>query len=494
MGFQQMSFQPETFAQANPVLSGIEASQAIQANRYNNQIAAAKAQYAQPMGAQGLRAAILNNQVLNASAQNAMPQANANTQILQNTARFAPLMSQSTLDTQASSRGLMGAQAGLAGAQAQGIYQGQIPYQQAQAAMTQAQIPYVPEISMGKYYQGLGRVMQYSPTAMLMRAQNNPMMQSIVANNPHLAANLTGVNTALLNGQNPSLNAMGINVFGQGGIGSQLPPPQKQVQQVLQNQPQQQGLGAQGIPYALPSQVQNMAQQMGGYPSPQQNINSQNVSGVNTPFGPVNPLDAANLQSQAQNALVSKNYTPQQAQQMVYDNSAQNMLTQLTPDMQSLSTFSGIGGMASLKDQQVRASMNLPTSPNYQKYINFSRVQAPLLVNEIRRAFGGQATDSERETMDRLIQPDEWDKNPTLMINQLQSLVSTLHANSAAITQNRAQNLNQASNPAQIQIPGAKQSSQSSPQMVTVISPAGNRVNIPANNLAAALKRGARQV
>lgn len=502
MGMQPMYFQPETFAQANPVIGGFEAGQQMYANSIKNQ-------YAQPMAEQALQNAIMNNQILNVKSQYAQPEAEQaltaaqlNNQVLGNTAKFAPLMSQSALDTAAAQRGLMGAQSGFYGAQAQDILQAKIPLEQAQAGLTTAQIPYVPMTSMAKYYQSLGSLMRYSPTSMLLRSQNNPLFQSTIANNPQLAANLGGAYTALLNNQNPSLTAMGINLNLPGGIGSQLPAPQGQPNTQLQPQAQVQSQSNNSfLPYSIQTlaqmnqqqQPQKQAQnsQMG---IPQNSPVSQPVSGVNTPFGPANPIDAANIQTQAQNLLISKNYTPQQAQQMIYDNSAQNMLTQLAPEMQSISSFSGLSGMANLKQQQLLASLNLPTSLDYQKYVNFSRVQAPLFVNEIRRAFGGQATDSERETMDRLIQPNEWDKNPQIMLNQLQSLVGTLHANSMAITQTKAQNLNQASNPQPINIPGAQGGSSSQgTQMVTVKAPNGDVVQIPAKNLQAALKRGAIQ-
>lgn len=498
MGMQPMYFQPETFAQANPVIGGFEAGQQMYANSIKNQ-------YAQPMAQQALQNAIMNNQILNVKSQYAQPEAEQaltaaqlNNQVLGNTAKFAPLMSQSALDTAAAQRGLMGAQSGFYGAQAQDIMQGKIPLEQAQAGLTTAQIPYVPQEAMGKYYMGLGRVMQYSPTSMLLRSQNNPLFQSAIANNPQLAANLGGAYTALLNNQNPSLTAMGINLNQPGGIGSQLPAPQGQPNTQTQAQAQIQSQNNNSVlPYSIQTLAQmNQNQQPQGSQMgiPQNSAISPPVSGVNTPFGPANPIDAANIQTQAQNLLMSKNYTPQQAQQMIYDNSAQNMIRQLTPDMQSISSFSGLSGMANLKQQQLLASINSPTSPDYQKYINFSRVQAPLLVNEIRRAFGGQATDSERETMDRLIQPNEWDKNPQIMLNQLQSLVGTLHANSMAITQTKAQNLNQASNPQPINIPGAQGGSPSQgTQMVTVKAPSGDIVQIPAKNLQAALKRGAIQ-
>ncbi len=506
MGMQPMNFQPETFAQANPVIGGFEAGQQMYANSIKNQ-------YAQPMAQQALQQSIMNNQVLGAKAQYAQPleqqaltEAQLNNQVLGNTAKFAPLMSQSALDTAASQRGLMGAQSGFYGAQAADIYGGKIPLEQAQAGLTQAQIPYVPMTSMGKYYQGLGRVMQYSPTAMLLRSQDNPMFQSTIAGNPQLAANLGGAYTALLNNQNPSLTAMGINIGAPGGIGSQLPAPQaaqSQYQPQAQAQPQPQigspmpgGNG--GIPYS-PQFLSQMGQQSQANQQPQAQTTTMGnpIGGVNTPFGPANPVDAANIQTQAQNLLVSKNFTPQQAQQMIYENSAQNMFAQVQPDMQAIASFSGVAGLASLKKQQLNASLNMSTSQDYNKYLNFTRAQAPLIVNEMRRAFGGQATDSERETMDKLVMPNEWDKNPQLMMNQFQTLMNTLHANSQAITQTKAQTLNQAQTSQPFQVPGAAQGGQGNiasslgSQMVSVRAPSGRVVSIPKSNLQAAISRGA---
>lgn len=132
-----MTFAPETFNQANPVVPGVEAAQQMYSNAVMNQ-------YAKPMAQQALYKAMMNNQVLNAQAQNAMPQQDAATVIAQNNAQYAPLMSQNTLANSMAQRGLQGAQAGYFGANAANVA--------ANTNLTNQTMPYKVQQARGSVY------------------------------------------------------------------------------------------------------------------------------------------------------------------------------------------------------------------------------------------------------------------------------------------------------------------------------------------------------
>jgi hypothetical protein len=156
----------------------------------------------------------------------------------------------------------------------------------------------------------------------------------------------------------------------------------------------------------------------------------------------VNP--AINDQAQAVADKATNNqYTSQQLQQMTYDNSAQNMLQQVAPQLDQIKQYAGLKGTGQLVSDRLKAAFG-EADPRYQSYNNFTRVQAPLVVNEIRRAFGGQATDAERSVMDQLVKPNYWDSNPSLAPAQMQALADSLHANTRAISQSKSQNVAQA--------------------------------------------------
>lgn len=391
-------FNPETFAQANPFLTGFQAgNQAIQS--------AIQTRYAQPM----LQAQL-------ALEQAKTPNLQAQTQdILQGKMPLeqAQAVAQRALP-------------GLYAAEAANDYSN-VPLHQAQAALAQAQIPYVPLNAQARYMQGMGRLLPYSQVGMVARMMNNPTFQAMVANNPQNAQKYTNVMQSVLNGN-----------------------------------------GVAGLPFNM-----SVAQQ------------------------PVSASDI-NAVQQAAGSDYLKKTTPQNIlSQRYYEQSVDNLINNVNPQMPLITQFAGIAGRSKMNADKFAASMNMQTSPAYEAFNNFTHVQAPLIANEIRRAYGGQATDSERQVMDSLANPTYWANNPTLALSQWNSLIGSLRTNAAALSQNPAQNLQ--SNLATAQgisqpttlLPN-QQNSPLSGGRVSVIAPNGSRGSISAANLSAALASGYR--
>lgn len=400
MALPVINFQPLSFDQANPLLTGIQAGQGLYKNAMQNK-------YLQPGLQQQLQNAIYTNQMLQPQAQNAQQITQADLALKQ-------------------------AQTPYTQAQTQGILQGQIPLQQAQAGLARAQTPYAGYQAMGSYYGGLGRYMAYSPSSQIMRYANNPLFQSLIANDPQKAQQLTAIYESNLNqgAGNPGMQPLGLPGQSMNSQSSEPANPQAQVPQPSSAQ----------APQSAQPQMPNAA-------APQQQQSAPTIQTSNP--------DADAVQQTAQSLTMSRMYTPAQVQQITYDASAQNMIQQAAPELQSVAKFSGAAGAVRLKQEQLNASLGQPTSQDYQNYLDFTRSQMPLIANEIRRAFGGQATNEENKTMIDLVNPISWDKSTPNALNRFQALVNAMHANTKAITQPKFKNLQQMANSQPIQIPGA---------------------------------------
>ena len=175
MAIPVMNFQPESFQQANPFLTGMQAGQGIAAQGIQNA-------YLAPELASQLQARQLQNQMLQAQVPYAAPQAAA----------------------------------------ALGLAQARIPQTEAQTGLLQAQTQFFPVTAAGKYYQGMGdylRGMNYfNPLSNVIRMQNSPVFQQNLAQNPQLLQQVLRLQN--LGATNPmALTMMGGGMGMPGGMG-----------------------------------------------------------------------------------------------------------------------------------------------------------------------------------------------------------------------------------------------------------------------------------
>jgi hypothetical protein len=442
-GFDLPNMQPETFAQANPFFTGWAAAQQIQDQGYKNQIDAATAKYADPTAAAAL-----------AYSQAQTPYLNAQTQ---------------------------------------GIYQGQIPKDQADANLANAQAKFAGIMAIANYLKGAGYYNRNSPAMLGLNASNTSTGQSLVASNPTAANNATNDASNVISGA----GFVGLPSSSNGGQGPVYNVPTKTSSGVTQG-------GSVNLPTITPSDqwpssayMQN-AGNNGNPGIPSQNQQSQTPQQktlsamLQTAFGPafmgaapnatsnqpmmpiqqqllpqnlpqnypqnsnvLNP-DAAALQNYIKNKMANTNLTKGQQQQVVYDNSLQNTLQPLLNDLPSVVTYSGASGHAQLIKDKVNAAFGRPVSANYQNYLDYMKV-APVIANELRRAYGGQATDSENKMLEELVDPISWYAQPAQALKQFQTLMNAVHQNTQAITQSKVTNLNQATNSPALQVPQAAQ-------------------------------------
>jgi len=400
------SIAPETFAQANPALTGFAAGQ-------------------------GLIGTGIQNELM----QNQIPQMQAQT----------------------------------------GLTQAQIPLTNMQTLTAQAMLPYVGYQAMGQYYGGLGRMLAANPSlALLNAAGKDPQLQAMIAANPQLAQQVqnAALNVGYMGGSNYLSNILGIPMPGQ--------QPQQGGQQVPQiGQGAQTPFTTSGNVNVPPGTIPGAA--AGTYPNnmaPPQSPQSQAtqaafggslMGGAPTATQPGSPYlppavpnqNNSNIQDVSQNILDNNMYSPQQKQQIAFENSANNMFNQLKPTLPSVASYSGLKGQATLAADKASAALGLPTSPAYQNYLNYQTAALPLKA-DLSRALGERSTDASAEALNELVDPIKYNLTPKQVLGKWQQLMDTMHQNTLAITQPISTNLNQAVNTPTIKVPGAPQNAPTS--------------------------------
>ena len=418
MSIGVQNFTPETFLQANPALKAAAVTQQLVAQGQQN--------YFNPQ--------IQQQAVLKAQLQN---------QMMAPQVQLAPQFAQAKL-------AYAQAQPAYLGAQTQGILQGQIPLNQAQAAnqyaqsnLTQAEVKYVPVTSWGKYYQGMGSALRYAPSNIVFKNLSNPAFQNAIANNPSARNAVAAMIQDVTTGNNPGFIGMPMppgysNNNGMPGIpgGSSSMGPTANSGG---------GISSPGLVSAQPQNNSQQAYVPQGAFGAQPSSSSPSINGmIPTAYGYISPGASTSLQGQLQNSLMKTNYTPAQIQQITYDNSLRNMMAQAAPTLNMAAQYTGAAGSAAATWNQLVASAGGPASPQYKALNNFVNIQAPMMANEIGRALGKHPTDQQEKTLSLISNPISWKKNFPMVMSQMNSLVDTIHSNTAAITQTTGQNLAQA--------------------------------------------------
>ena len=408
------NFQPETFAQANPFLTGMSAMQGMQtsqlqnvAQKYQNEMLQQQVPYAGPM------------------------------------------------------------------AQAQvGLTQAQIPLTQAQAGLTQAQIPYAGYQALGSLYGGLGRMMMSNQALAFINAVGkNPQMQAVMQNNPEMQQayeNAVQESAYISNGYGNMLN----NVPGIGGgnvmnpTGVQQPNGMVQAPQgtPLPGMKPGQNYPAVSAPPQSPQSAQaqtNFQNMQPGQAPPVASVLPSNAYAQQNPQQNASDINA--LHTQLNSSLMNSNYTPKQQQQLIYENAAMIQFKKLLPTLPGVASYSGAQGALQLAKDRLTSFFGGTPSPQYQSYKNYQTAMGPLAA-DIGRALGHNSTNEQNEAMNELLNPVEYDVTPKQALSQLQQLMDSVHQNTMAIVQPKAANLAEAANSQPLQVPGAPQNQNQQPQ------------------------------
>jgi hypothetical protein len=379
---------------------------------------------------------------------------------------------------------LLAAQTPYAGQMAQAqlaTSQQQAPYMQSQTALNQATLPLLQYKFMSPY---LSAMAQQSRVAVqnansLKAYAATPEGQQRLANDPQFRQ--TYLN-AMNNSSGMVNSGYGFTSFpgvpGMGGSSQSMPGanfnPAMQPQSPQANGSEMPStLPMQTLPQT-PQQVQKLQQFFPG--SGQQN--QQNLNG---------------LKQAASDTYLKQMIPPARLQQTAYENVIEGLMHTNQKTITDAANFAGLAGKANQHADQFAEAAGMGANPQYRNFQTFTNQIAPKMANELRRAFGGQATDSEREAMDDIGNPVAWNKDPQQVFNELNQLRSDLAVNAKEIIKTPSQVVSTAqqniNNPVVFKNNPAPNSS-----TVKIQGSDGKIWSIPANKLNLALQRGAKQV
>lgn len=312
------------------------------------------------------------------------------------------------------------------------INQADIGLKGAQTGLANAQAQWFPVTAQAQLYNGLGRMGMANNgiTSNFIKWLASPDGIAYAQKNPDVVKNAiasidrTG---AMAAGGMPML----------GGILGGMPNTNMGMQSAQQPSMQIQapaGASPQQLPQP-PGQVAQLNQQLGGLaqngdPTAAMLAGAQQPSNQNT---------IAAMQDAMNSSLQSKTVPKPILQQRLFAQSADNLLKQVAPDMATITQFAGAAGKLNLTLDKYAAATGQQSSPEYLKANNFLTTQMPIIVNEVRRGLGGQATDSEREEMKNVSNPVFWKNSPQAALSQFNSLVSSLSEVNKALVQSPSQ-------------------------------------------------------
>lgn len=388
MAVNPVSFQPLSFQQASPLTSGMQVGSEVMANAFKNAL-----MRQQTAGQQ------ITNQYLPATLQSDIGLKGGQTRLANAQADYYPYIAEGTL-LNGAGRFAMGQN---------GMVANVVKLASTPAGMLA--ISKDPNL-MSLYLQIFNQTSN--------RAANGATIPGMGTPQPNIP-NAVAPNTVAPNTQQAPDQNQAPNVAPNLSNAAPQPLPQSPTQ-VAQLNSQMTPLAQNGDPTA--ATLANTQQPVVAQPASQQ-LNNQNL--------------IAGMQDAENSGLQAKTVPKPILQQRVYAQSAENLIKQLSPDMATITSFAGAAGKANLTLDKYAVATGQQASPAYVKANNFLTTQMPILVNEVRRGLGGQATDSEREEMTNVANPVFWKNNPQTAIAQFNSLVDALHAVNQALVQSPSQ-------------------------------------------------------
>lgn len=408
-----VNFQPDTLAQSNGYLTGLQAALQNQLLRQQGSLTGAKAQ------TQGIE-----NQYLPNKLQQSLLTQQLNNQILQPQAQYAPQITQADLAYKQAQTPNLQAQTGLTNQQAQWYgpsAQSEIALKQSQIPLNQASAQAKPYQALGEYYAGLGRYGMSSyynnPITQGLRALNNPGTQALASSNPTVNKNIGD----LLYG----IYSRAAQPPGQGMSGN---PQQPGTPMMQPNQVSPSG--------SSPYQGNSPYRQPGQPPTPMGMPNQQpqqNNSGLT-------PQDYAQLAQTYGDSAQKKTVPNAIAMQRFYSASYDEQMKPWIPKIPEIANYAGAAGKAKLTIDKYMASLGLgQDSPQYQDWNSFVNAAAPLASNEYRRSLGITSSVHQQQEWDKLSDPAYWNEHPSDALARWNALLAAKKANDKAIFNNPSQ-------------------------------------------------------
>jgi hypothetical protein len=461
MPIQPMYFQPLSFDQNNPFLTGIGKGQqmvgtALQDRQLSlaNQLAQATLPYAAPKAEADLQ----SKQLANA--------------LDQNTLNYAPQMSQAELAIKQAQPGLIQAQTGETNAQT-GLIGQQTKFYPLKA-LIEAQQANQSSNRFGQAYQ-LAKALQEmpAPTRAAWIAKNQEAYNQMVAD--------------IANGQKQQQSFITPAIMQQYFPGSAQPTPSQEaptIQQVTQQ------MGSEPAPGYLmrtgqPPQAQPQVQQTGQpnlFSNPDKDLNE--ITKQASMMAANKSLTTAATQRQMEGAI--------QVENIVNDPRIQQQVV-------NASQYAGVMG----RGKKAIDALSQTNPQAYEDYLSLKYQTMPLLENRIKTLDQMGATDSQREVLEGMFKKtsDALLSNSGQFVEQFNALTKTLDtvARSVQASATPLYDVNRLSGAMAINQPSQTSggtATQNSPETTTVTVQAldGKKWKIPKDKLDAALKRGAKQI
>jgi hypothetical protein len=484
-----------TFEQSNPWMQGMAQMQEIQNNQqlWKKIQAEAALQQAKAQYAPELAQADLQKTLADASLSNQMAQ------------WFGP-KAQSEI-------GLQGAQAGYAGAEADALKQS-LPYKLAQMKFQQK----YPLLSTpGAEMWGALQYASDNPDfnkALTQMQSGNP--QDLTIQPQDYGKIAAGVNASGGQAQLAPTQDLGYTPANQGNVAQMLGlggQPQPQQQQAIapalglggsQQQPQNvRDLMLQSL-FGKMAEQKAKTNYMTAMPGIRAAANpallaaaSQNEDAakgiLDTLMQQVSPgshptdQNVKDFQEYASDATLRKTKTANQINQMQYATNLDKLLAQGSELMPSVSQYAGVPGKLKLASDRAQASIGT-VNPEYSDYLKFTRATVPMAAGEIGRTLGKQATNEMTKILTEVADPNYWDSNPDLAMQQWNWIVQTFQGIKGKGGINQA--LSASNTDIRKELASGGQQSQQQVGKVMVVSPDGKKGYIPASQVDEAMKSG----
>lgn len=170
---------------------------------------------------------------------------------------------------------------------------------------------------------------------------------------------------------------------------------------------------------------------MQSYQASAQSPVAQMATGSEAPQGEaaaptVIPIDQGAIKGVAGNAALKSSVPGSVLQKNLYATNIEKTFSMLDPSI--ISSFSGPEGQTYLKKELTKTTLNPSYSPpkDVQEYLNFSKVQAPILTGQINQFYGGSVQPSAVEELKSAIVPDKWISNPQTALASFNALKSIM--------------------------------------------------------------------
>ncbi len=164
---------------------------------------------------------------------------------------------------------------------------------------------------------------------------------------------------------------------------------------------------------------------------------------------PLNSLSPASMDSF--NRLTKYGNTNQGLNQQRFAATVDALIDKAEPNAKSAVKYSGLIGKGRGTVEKAASLLGGEGSPDYQNYLNFTRVDVPSIASEFMRQMGVNASDEQKRLYLQVVNPVEWDTNPTQAYKRWQHFIELSKTATKAIS----------STPGQLKMNTAKEGNQS---------------------------------